>query len=203
MINISIGGKSYKVHESKTEEERRKGLKEYQSLPEDEGMLFCMPDESQQQIFTMKGMNFPIDIIYINQDSNVIDVKADCQPGQDNIINSIENMEPDDYIEFVLEVNPNSGIQINDTLEFESEDSPVMRVLAQDGSTQMDLYGGERIFRRAFTKQIIRLAKQADLVKDISEDFDKICKRIGKKMFKEIKAQDNRPAEYVKGPKKD
>jgi translation elongation factor EF-1alpha len=64
----------------------------------------------------------------------------------------------------------------------------------------MELWGGERIFRRAFTKQLIRLVKQADSVKNDEEQYNRICKRIGKKMFKEIKAQDNRPAEYVQSP---
>lgn len=61
----------------------------------------------------------------------------------------------------------------------------------------MELWGGERIFRRAFTKQIIKWAKRAEEVKGDEEKFNKICIRLGKKMFKEIKAQDTRPAEYV------
>jgi hypothetical protein len=38
---------------------------------------------------------------------------------------------------YVLEVNPNSGIQVGDSMEIvgDDEDAPVMKVLAPDGST--------------------------------------------------------------------
>lgn len=45
MITIEIGDREYKVREAKTEEERKQGLKGVESLPEDEGMLFYMPDK--------------------------------------------------------------------------------------------------------------------------------------------------------------
>ena len=47
------------------------------------------------------------------------------------------------YTYYVVEVNQGSGVKVGDELEFEDEDSPVMKVLAPDGSTQMELYGGE------------------------------------------------------------
>ena len=72
-----------------------------------------------------------------------------------------------------------------------------MKVIASDGSTQMNLQGGERIFSRVSTKQMITWAKKADANKNNSELFDKYCKRLGKRMFKEIKAQDTRKPEYV------
>lgn len=199
---IFISNKQYIVEEAKTEEERKEGLKTHTELKEDSGMLFYMPDEKQQYTFTMKGMKIPIDVIFINQDDEVVAVYENCQPDQEDITNTTEHMEDSDYIAYVLEVNPNSGIKIGDSLDFD-EKTPIMKVLAPDGSTQMELFGGERIFRRAFTRQLIKLVKQADNVKNNTEDFNKLCKRIGKKMFKEIKAQDERAPEYVDSPKKD
>lgn len=192
--HLQIGTKTYKVKEAKTEEELEKGLKGVKELPENEGMLFYMPDESSQQVFTMEGMEIPLDIIFINQDQEVIDVHKDCKPGERQIISSIKNIQEDDYIAYVLEVNPNSGIKVGDELEFD-ENGPVMKVLAQDGSTQMELFGGERIVSRRESKILIKKAKKADLSKD-----DKDYKALGRYMFKVIKGQDTRPSEYVESP---
>lgn len=195
---VQINNKEYKVKEAKTEQELEQGLKGVEQLPENEGMLFYLQDELPQQVFTMKGVKIPLDIVFINQDQEVVAVSKNCQPGQKYVINTTENIEEGDYIAYVLEVNPNSGIKVGDDLEFEGE-GPVMKVLAQDGSTQMALWGGERIFRRAFTKQLIRLVKLADQSKNEEEKFS-LYKRIGKKMFKEIKNQNERPPEYVQSP---
>lgn len=189
MITIEIGKKKYKVQEARTDEEKEKGLQGITELPEDEGMLFYF-DPPENVSMWMKNTKIPLDIIFINDDDEVVYVG-------EGIPNSEEKITVQD-VAFVLEVNKGSGIKEGDELEF--EDAPVMRVLAQDGSTQMNLWGGERIFRRAFTKQIINWAKKAIEVKEDKEKYDSICKRLGKKMFKEIKAQDTRPAEYVQAP---
>lgn len=195
MITISVGNKEYQVEEARTEEELEKGLKGVEQLPENEGMLFYMPDELSQQVFTMKGVKIPLDIIFINQDQEVIDVHNNCKPGQKFVVGTTEDIEDRDYIAYVLEVNPNSGVKVGDILDL-GEDEPVMKVLAQDGSTQMELWGGERIFSRKNTVVLIRKAKKADLSKD-----DKDYKALGRYMFKCIKGQDDRPAEYVDSPK--
>ena len=189
MITIEIGNKKYKVQEARTDEEKEKGLQGVTELPEDEGMLFYF-DPPEDVSMWMKNTKIPLDIIFINDDDEVVYVG-------EGIPDSEEKITVQD-VAFVLEVNKGSGIKEGDELEF--EDGPVMRVLAQDGSTQMDLWGGERIFRRAFTKQIINWAKKAIEVKEDKEKYDSICKRLGRKMFKEIKAQDTRPAEYVQAP---
>ncbi len=199
-MKITIGKKEYNVKEAKTEEELHKGLKDIEELPENEGMLFYMDDELSQQVFTMKGVKIPLDIIFINQDQEVVDIKSNCKPGQKFVVS--DTTEEDDYIEYVLEVNPNSEIKVGDKLELKDDEGPVMKVIGSDGSDQYYLWGGERIFRRAFTKQLIKWCKKADSVKGSSEDFDRICKILGRKMFKEIKAQDTRPAEYVQNPNK-
>ena len=194
-MEITIGNKKYNVKEAKSQEELTNGLKGVTELPEDEGMLFYMPDQLSQQVFTMEGMKIPIDIIFIDQDQDVVDVRKNCQPDDPDIVSSTEYIDDDGYIEYVLEVNPNSGIKVGDSLDF-GEDEPVMRVLAQDGSTQMNLWGGERIFSRKNTIVLIKKAKKANNTKD-----DKDYKSLGRYMFKCIKIQDERPAEYVDAPK--
>lgn len=196
MIEITINNKKYSVEEAKTDKEREEGLRHCFELPENEGMLFYMPDEKSQQVFTMKGMKFPLDILFINQDQEVISAHHDCQPDEKAVVSTTEHLDDGDYIVYVLEVNPNSGIEVGDSLDFE-EDTPVMKVLFPDGSEQMALYGGERIFSRKNTRVLIKKAKKAA---ETQSDTD--FKALGKYMFKCIKIQDERDPEYVEAPTK-
>ena len=74
-----------------------------------------------------------------------------------------------------------------------------MKVLASDGTTQMELWGGERIVSRRETKILIKKAKAAEEAKDTPQ-FENKCKSLGRYIFKVIKGQDDRPNEYVKNP---
>lgn len=185
MTNIHIGNKEYKVQEAHTEEEKEKGLQGVSSLPEDQGMLFFF-EEPQEVSMWMKDTLIPLDIIFINEDNEVIKV-AQGEPNDETPIVAQDTL-------YVLEINKNSGVKEGDELEIQDE-GPVMKVLAQDGSSQMDLWGGERIFSRKNTVVLIRKAKKAALT-----NSDKDIKALGRYMFKCIKGQDERPNEYVKNP---
>lgn len=190
MIDIYIGDKEYTVQEARTEEEKEKGLQGITELPEDEGMLFYF-DPPEDVSMWMKDTLIPLDIIFINSNKEVVNV-------QEGIPNT-ETQLTAENIAYVLEVNSGSGIQKGDKLDFiedNEDDAPIMKVLAQDGSTQMDLWGGERIVSRRETKILIRKAKKANISKD-----DKDYKSLGRYIFKCIKGQDERPPEYVKSPK--
>ena len=110
-------------------------------------------------------------------------------------VNTVTNELSNNNVIQVENLLSGSGIKEGDELDFEEEDeddAPVMKVLAQDGSTQMDLWGGERIFSRKNTKILIKKAKKADESKE-----DRDYKALGRYMFKCIKGQDERPPEYV------
>ena len=70
-----------------------------------------------------------------------------------------------------------------------------MKVLAPDGSTQMELWGGERIFSRKNTVVLIRQAKKAYESKQ-----DKDYKRLGKSIFRYLDGQESRQPESVQLP---
>lgn len=188
---IEIGEKQYLVEIAKTQEEKKQGLQGRESLNENKGMLFDFTDTDGEISMWMKNTLIPLDIIFINDDDEVIKVVQGIPNDETPII------EQD--VSYVLEVNAKSGIKVGDELDIE-DDGPIMKVLAQDGSSQMPLWGGERIYRRPFTKQLIKWVKKAEQAANNPEEFDRICIRIGKKMFKEIKAQDTRPPEYVSQP---
>ena len=189
-MKIEIGDKEYNVEVARTEEEKIKGLQEKESLGENEGMLFIY-DEPQELAFWMKDTASPLDIVFIDEDGEVISVQQG-QPYDETLLE-------EDGVMYVLEVNQNSGIQPGDELDIEEDDDdkqPVMKVLAPDGSTQMELEGGERIFSRKNTKTLIKMAKRA-----YSSELDKDYKALGKKVFKYLHIQDTNTPEYVDTPK--
>ena len=195
--NIIIGNKEYTVEIAKSKEDKEKGLQDRDHLAPDEGMLFVYEEQQPVVEYWMKNTKIPLDQIAINEDNEVTTVYK-AQPNS-------ENLHPFANVKYLLEVNQDSGIVEGDDFEFDDSDDPnkyVMKVLAPDGSTQMSLQGGERIFSRISTKQMITWAKKAEANKDNKELFDKYCKRLGKRMFKELYAQDHRDPEYVEAPDK-
>ena len=154
-------------------------------------MLFVY-DEPQDVSFWMKDTKIPLDIIFINEDEEVISVKQGTPMSEEPITES--------GVQYVLEVNQNSRIKEGDEVEIEddddSEELQKMKVLAPDGTVQMELEGGERIVSRRETKILIKKAKKAYQSKD-----DKDYKALGRYIFKVFNKQDNRDPEYVDSPK--
>ena len=187
MIKIKLGDKEYNVKEAKTQEEKEKGLMNVKELPSNEGMIFYYDDPDLVEIW-MKNTLIPLDIIYINEDQEVIAVEHG-QPEDDTLLGHDDTM-------YVVEVNQGSNIKEGDTLEFLDDDDYVMQVLKQDGTSQMDLKGGERIVSRRETKIIIRKAKKA-----LDSHSENDYKSLGKYIFKVFKKQDERKPDYVESPK--
>lgn len=68
-----------------TPETRWLGLRGRFSLPEDDGMVFFF--ESAQYVeMTMRGVNYPIDMIFIGPDSSVISVAQSVAPGTPTVV---------------------------------------------------------------------------------------------------------------------
>lgn len=189
MTEITIGDKSYNVKIAKSEKERKKGLQGVKNLREDEGMLFIFDDVDTVGMW-MKDTLIPLDIIFINEDEEVISIYKGTPL-------STEIAEEDD-VKYVLEVNQNSGIKEGDELDFEEDsDTPIMKVISSTGESQMDIVGGERIFSRKSTRVLINKAKKAEQFKNDEKLFTRYCKALGKYIFKEINKQNTRDPEYV------
>ena len=185
-INIRIANKKYKVQVAETDEEKQKGLQGVTSLPEDEGMLFVF-EEPDEISFWMKDTKIPLDVIFIDEDLQVTSVHQG--------IPESEEFMTENNVNFVLEVNQNSGIKVGDELEFSPEskvDMNKMQVLDSSGNVQMELDGGERIFSRSNTKTLIKFAKKASATQKDSD-----YKALGKRIFKFLETQSNNEPEYV------
>ena len=183
LVDITIGDKKYKVEIADTP------LMGRESLPENQGMLFIY-DEPQDLSYWMKNTLISLDIIFIDDDMEVVSVKQG-QPMSEEPIT-------EDDVQYVLEVNSNSGIEEGDQLVVEDSDDKEysMHVLFPDGSTQMNLKGGERIVSRRETKILIKKAKKAEASKT-----DGAYRALGRYIFKVLKRQDSREPEYVDSPK--
>lgn len=189
-MRVEVNDKIYKVRVAITDEEKDKGLQGVKELPEDEGMLFIY-DEPQTVGFWMAETEIPLDIVFINEDEEVISVYH----GQPNDRTIAEEYN----VKYVLEININSGIKEGDEVDIEDdeEDSEEakMMVIGPDGGIQMELEGGERIFSRKNTRTLISIAKRA-----YNSQEDKDFKALGKKVFKFLDGQDSRKPEYVDSP---
>jgi len=152
-------------------------------------MLFVINESSPvETFFHMHNVPFPLDMIFLDDEFKVLDVKRG-NPEDDKI---------EGIASYVLEVNADSGIKIGDEADLEDDDEDyVMKVLGPDGTAQMLLEGGERIVSRRETKILIKKALKAAESKE-----DKDYKALGKYIFKVLKGQNERPAEYVDAPEK-
>ena len=78
---VTVNGKTINVLLADTQKKQEKGLSGKKSLPENQGMLFVF-QEADYPSFWMKEMQFPIDIIFIN-DTTVTTVYENVAPPAD------------------------------------------------------------------------------------------------------------------------
>lgn len=96
---VNLAGQNIKVELATTIEEQHIGLSDRENLREDAGMLFVF-SKAEQHHFWMKDMKFAIDIIWIDEDLNVVYIKENATP-QD----FPNTYGPDVACKYVLEVN--------------------------------------------------------------------------------------------------
>lgn len=78
-ISTARGAVIVNVEIADSKEEQASGLMYRTSLDTNKGMLFIFNDE-QQRIFWMKNTKIPLDIIFIDANNNIVDIKEDFQP---------------------------------------------------------------------------------------------------------------------------
>ena len=192
---IIIGEQEYDVAIADTPDLRRRGLEAYDYLKSDEGMLVIFEEEVTQP-FTMANCAIDLDIVFIDVEGEVIEIKSVKAYDSNPVVCA-------DPYQFVLEVNINSNIELGDQLYQEDEEldedekefavqKNKMLVLDSNGDVQMKLSGGERIFSRIFTRKLIKA-----VIKAYREDTDVSYRKVGRIVLKELDAQDSRPQEFT------
>jgi len=106
-----------RVRLAQDEASRATGLMFGKPLAYHEGMLFIF-ERPERYGFWMKNVSFPIDIIWINQDKTVVDIKDNAPPCQ----GSCQTYFPAAAALYVLEVSAGfarkEGLHIGDTVRF-------------------------------------------------------------------------------------
>ncbi len=96
---MHIGEMPLLVEIANSSDERTQGLSGRSKLERIDGMLFVYPESDYHRIW-MKDMNFPIDIIWIDEELKVINIEENVHP--DTYPNSFK---PDRPARYVVETN--------------------------------------------------------------------------------------------------
>ena len=98
--------------------EREKGLMFRESLAEDRGMLFIFEEEGLYS-FWMKNMRFPLDIIWLDLNKKIVEIKENVLPCSE----SCETLSPENKARYVLEVNAGftrrNKIKVGESVRFQ------------------------------------------------------------------------------------
>lgn len=113
---LKLGSSVIQVETADTGAERAQGLSGRAVLPDNAGMLFIF-DDAGQQCMWMKDMKFSLDMVWLDADKKVIDMRQNLSP--DTYPKSFCPSQPARY---VIEVNQGvlvrSGIKLGDTVQF-------------------------------------------------------------------------------------
>jgi uncharacterized membrane protein (UPF0127 family) len=96
---LLLGERRFHMLVATTEEEQHKGLGGRESLGKDEGMLFVF-DQPGVQCFWMKGMQFPLDIIWLDAGKRVVHIESNVLPAS-----FPESFCPPTKTQYVIELN--------------------------------------------------------------------------------------------------
>jgi len=102
----------FKVQMAVTVKEQERGLMFRKNLKQDEGMLFVFKEEGEHP-FWMKDTLIPLDIIWINQNKEVVFISENTQPCSENHCASIN---PDKKAQYVLELKGGTSKNIDLTV---------------------------------------------------------------------------------------
>jgi uncharacterized protein len=106
------------VEIAKTQKELTRGLMFRGSLQEDRGMLFIFQEDGNYP-FWMKNTLIPLDIIWINEEKNIVFINKNTQPCKEEICPSVN---PGAEARYVLELNggiaEKIGLSVGDMATF-------------------------------------------------------------------------------------
>ncbi len=184
-MKLKIKNKTFTVKKVSEEEEMYQGLRGVESLAKDEGMLFEF-EEPQEVEFEMDDTLIDIDIIFIDEDKEIISIEHG-KAGE------TEDYFVEEDVKWVLEIAPGNKFKPGMEVEFLDDE---MHIIDSNCDTQLIIKGGEIIFSRKNTKTLVKMAKRAD---ESKSDGD--YKRLGRKIFNYLEIQDNNEPDYVEDPK--
>jgi uncharacterized membrane protein (UPF0127 family) len=113
---LKINNESIDLIVADDQQEREKGLGDRESMPNDTAMLFVFEQPDIYE-FWMKDMKFPLDIVWLNENREVIHIKENAQPDS-----YPESFVPPQKALYVIELNAGLvskyGIKVGNILNF-------------------------------------------------------------------------------------
>ncbi len=100
----------YAVEIVSTTKEQSTGLMNHETLPEDQGMLFDFVQQKKHAIW-MLNMDFPIDIIWLDKNKQVVYIEENAQPCSE--VTNCTLYSPDETSKYILEINAGQTSAIN------------------------------------------------------------------------------------------
>lgn len=107
-LSVTINDHQFFVETATTVSEQTQGLMHRTELPENKGMLFIYPD-SQIRSFWMKNTLIPLDIIFIDQNKQIINIHT-ATPCETEPCQTYKSKSP---AQFVLEINAGLTSKLN------------------------------------------------------------------------------------------
>lgn len=114
-VQLTHNGRPIIYETVATPQLRHKGLSGRASLPSDRAMLFVF-EQSGRHCFWMKGMQFPIDIIWLDKNKEVVHIKQNVTPES-----YPESFCPTQDARYVVEANAGlaSGLKVGQRLDIQ------------------------------------------------------------------------------------
>lgn len=99
VVTLDAGSSTYRLSVANSAAAQQKGLGGRRSLPLNQGMLFSFSG-SAQRCFWMKDMEFPLDIIWVSANKQVVYIQPDALPSS-----YPETFCPVEPAKYVIELN--------------------------------------------------------------------------------------------------
>jgi len=119
---LSLGSTVIEVAVADNQQTRRQGLSQLSKLPPEHGLFFVFPESGTHGIW-MKDMEFPIDIIWMNEQLQVVDIHKNISPDT-----YPESFHPQVPARFALEVEAGFSIKydvkVGSTCTFKTSQTP-------------------------------------------------------------------------------
>lgn len=112
-VQMKIGSRQFTLEVASKTADQARGLMHRDSMPLDHGMIFVFEQEAPRS-FWMKGTRINLDILYVNADGRLVDVKS----MQAFDLRSVPSAAPAKYaIELNQGVAAMTGVRIGDKLD--------------------------------------------------------------------------------------
>ena len=118
-IILTVNNQTFILEKAITIEEKQQGLMFRKFLPENKGMIFIF-DGEETQTFWMKNTLIPLDIIFLDKNLRIVNIKEDVQPCRSDPCEMYPSIVPAQYVielngKTVQEIGLNKGdiIHIN------------------------------------------------------------------------------------------